>query len=69
MFSWSFAVTQMPKSETSNSKSVPSFEGPRYRPKWLAASICFLLGAWLAVTLLNYDPSQSHEYQIDGQNA
>jgi S-DNA-T family DNA segregation ATPase FtsK/SpoIIIE len=69
MFSWSFAVTQMPKSETSNSKSVPSFEGPRYRPKWLAASICFLLGAWLAVTLLNYDPSQSHEYQIGGQSA
>ena len=59
----------MPKSETSNSKSVPSFEGPRYRPKWLAASICFLLGAWLAVTLLNYDPSQSLEYQIGGQSA
>ena len=59
----------MPKSETSNSKSVPSFEGPRYRPKWLAASICFLLGAWIAVTLLDYTPRQSHEYQIGGQSA
>jgi len=59
----------MPKSETSNSKSVPSFEGPRYRPKWLAASICFLLGAWLAITLLDYTPRQSHEYQIGGQSA
>ena len=59
----------MAKSETSNSKSVPSFEGPRYRPKWLAASICFLLGAWIAVTLLDYTPRQSHEYQIGGQSA
>ena len=59
----------MPKSETSNSKSAPSFEGPRYRPKWLAASICFLLGAWIAVTLLDYTPRQSHEYQIGGQSA
>ena len=59
----------MPKSETSNSKSVPSFEGPRYRPKWLVASICFLLGAWIAVTLLDYTPRQSHEYQIGGQSA
>jgi S-DNA-T family DNA segregation ATPase FtsK/SpoIIIE len=59
----------MPKSETSNSKSAPSFEGPRYRPKWLAASICFLLGAWLAVTLLDYTPRQSHEYQVGGQSA
>jgi S-DNA-T family DNA segregation ATPase FtsK/SpoIIIE len=59
----------MAKSETSNSKSVPSFEGPRYRPKWLAASICFLLGAWLAITLLDYTPRQSHEYQVGGQSA
>ncbi len=59
----------MRKSETSNSKNVPSLEGPRYRPKWLAASICFLLGAWIAVTLLDYDPRQSHEFQIGGQSA
>ncbi|MDD2764595.1 MAG: DNA translocase FtsK 4TM domain-containing protein [Opitutaceae bacterium] len=59
----------MRKSETSNSKNVPSFEGPRYRPKWLAASICFLLGSWIGVTLLDYDPRQSHEYQIGGQSA
>ncbi|HUJ45210.1 MAG TPA: DNA translocase FtsK 4TM domain-containing protein [Opitutaceae bacterium] len=59
----------MPKSETSNSKSVASLEGPRYRPKWLAASICFLLGAWIAVTLLDYDPRQSHEFQVGGLSA
>jgi DNA segregation ATPase FtsK/SpoIIIE, S-DNA-T family len=59
----------MAKSETSNPKRVPTFEGPRYRPKWLAASICFLLGAWIGVTLLNYNPNQSHQYQVGGQSA
>ena len=59
----------MPKSETSNSKNAPPFDGPRYRPKWLAASVCFLLGAWLFVTLLDYAPRQSHEFQIGGQSA
>jgi S-DNA-T family DNA segregation ATPase FtsK/SpoIIIE len=59
----------MAKSQTSNPKNVSSFEGPRYRPKWLAASICFLLGAWIAVTLLDYDPKQSHGYQVGGQSA
>jgi len=59
----------MAKSETSNPKRVPSFEGPRYRPKWLAASICFLLGVWLLVVLLDYDPRQSLEYQVGGQSA
>jgi len=59
----------MAKSETSNPKNVASMEGPRYRPKWLAASICFLLGAWIAVTLVNYNPRQSHEFQVGGQSA
>ncbi len=59
----------MARSETSNPKNVSSFEGPRYRPKWLAASICFLLGAWIAVSLLDYDPKQSHGYQVGGQSA
>jgi S-DNA-T family DNA segregation ATPase FtsK/SpoIIIE len=59
----------MRKSETSNPKNVRSFEGPRYRPKWLAASICFLLGAWMTVSLIDYDPRQSHEYQVGGQSA
>ncbi|HTX66843.1 MAG TPA: DNA translocase FtsK 4TM domain-containing protein [Opitutaceae bacterium] len=59
----------MAKSQTSNPKNVPSFEGPRYRPNWLAACVCFGLGVWIAVTLLNYDPSQSHQYQIGGQSA
>src|SRR5512146_1436944 len=59
----------MPKSETSNSKRASAFEGPRYRPKWVAASICFLLGAWIGVSLLDFDPRQSHQYQVGGQSA
>jgi S-DNA-T family DNA segregation ATPase FtsK/SpoIIIE len=59
----------MSKSETSNPKRASPFNGPRYRPRWLAASFCFLLGAWLLVTLLDYYPRQSHEYQVGGQSA
>jgi S-DNA-T family DNA segregation ATPase FtsK/SpoIIIE len=59
----------MAKSETSNPKKFTSFERPRYRPNWLAAGICFMLGAWLAVTLIDYDFRQSHEYQVGGQSA
>ncbi len=59
----------MRKSETSNSKNASAFEGPRYRPKWLAACLCFGLGAWIAVSLLDFDPRQSHQYQVGGQSA
>ncbi|MSU23590.1 MAG: DNA translocase FtsK [Opitutus sp.] len=49
----------MSKSETSNSNDGPSFKGARYRPNWLAAISCFLLGTWLSVALFDYRPSQS----------
>jgi len=49
----------MPKPETSNSNDGPSFQAPRYRPNWLAAIVCFVLGAYLTVALLAYDPAQS----------
>jgi DNA segregation ATPase FtsK/SpoIIIE, S-DNA-T family len=48
----------MPKSETSNTNSGPSFQGPRYRPNWFSALICFVIGAFLAVALIDYDPNQ-----------
>jgi DNA segregation ATPase FtsK/SpoIIIE, S-DNA-T family len=50
---------QMPKSETSNSNDGPSYQAPRYRPNWLLAVGCFLVATWLAVALLNYNPSQT----------
>ena len=48
----------MPKSETSNSNGGPSFQAPRYRPNWLAAVACFVLGPSLTVALVDYTPSQ-----------
>ena len=51
-------LTQMPKSETSNSNSGPSFQAPRYRPNWLAAILCFVLGPSLTVALVDYTPAQ-----------
>ena len=49
----------MPKRETSNSNNGPSYQAPRYRPNWVAAVVCFVLGAWLTVALVDYTPSQS----------
>ncbi len=49
----------MRKSETSNPNDGPSFQAPRYRPNWIAALLCFFLGAYLAVALIAYDPKQS----------
>ncbi|MFI5335321.1 MAG: DNA translocase FtsK [Opitutales bacterium] len=49
----------MPKSETSNPNNGPSFQAPRYRPNWIAAVVCFILGAWLTAGLVDYSPHQS----------
>ena len=49
----------MSKSESSNPNAGPSFQGPRYRPNWLGALICFILGVFLAVALVAYGPAQS----------
>ncbi len=48
----------MPKSETSNPNDGPSFQAQRYRPNWLEAVTCFILGSFLTVALIDYDPSQ-----------
>jgi S-DNA-T family DNA segregation ATPase FtsK/SpoIIIE len=48
----------MSKSETSNTNSGPSFQGPRYRPNWFAALLCFVAGAFLLVALIDYRPDQ-----------
>ncbi len=50
----------MPKAESSNPKATtPSFEAPRYRPKWFAAFSCFVAGILVAVALLDFKPEQS----------
>lgn len=48
----------MPKSETSNSIGGPSFQAPRYKPNWLVAAICFVVGPSLTVALIDYAPNQ-----------
>ena len=55
----------MPKSETSNSIDGPSFKAPRYRPNWPVALICLLLGVFLTVALIDYDPRQSSYMSTD----
>ena len=49
----------MPKSETSNSNDGPSFQAPRYRTNWFEAVTCFILGSYLTVALVAYEPAQS----------
>ena len=53
------AEKHMGKSSTSNSNaSAPGFQPPRYRPRWLAAVCCLLLGLWLAVAYFDFNPAQ-----------
>ncbi|MDB6127940.1 MAG: spoIIIE [Verrucomicrobia bacterium] len=48
----------MPKSETSNPNDGPSFKAQRYRPNWPEAVTCFILGTFITVALIDYDPAQ-----------
>ncbi|HZP60744.1 MAG TPA: DNA translocase FtsK 4TM domain-containing protein [Opitutaceae bacterium] len=50
----------MPKSASSNPKNTPNFSGPRHRPRWLLAAVCFLLAVLLTVALIDFRPEQSH---------
>ena len=52
----------MPKSDSSNPNGGPWFQGPRYRPNWMAAILCFVVAIYLTAALLNYAPNQSHFY-------
>ena len=49
----------MPKTETSNPNNGPSYQAPRYRPNWVSAVTCFILGTLLIVALVDYAPNQS----------
>ncbi len=49
----------MSKSDSSNPNGGPSFQGPRYRPNWLAAILCFIVATYLFAALINYDPNQT----------
>ena len=49
----------MPKPETSNSNDGPSAKAPRYQPNWPIALGFLLVGVFIAVALVAYDPLQS----------
>jgi DNA segregation ATPase FtsK/SpoIIIE, S-DNA-T family len=55
-------ANHMAKSTSSNSNSGgPSFQPPRYRPRWLVASLCFVLGVLITVALVDFAPEQSEQ--------
>jgi S-DNA-T family DNA segregation ATPase FtsK/SpoIIIE len=49
----------MPKADSSNPNGGPSFQGPRYRPNWLAAITTFIAATYLTAALIDYDPGQT----------
>lgn len=51
----------MAKRTSSNSNNAPTFAPPRYRPRWVVASACFLLAMLIAVAFVDYSPDQSHK--------
>ena len=55
----------MPKPSSSNEKNVPSFDPPRHRPRWVAASSCLLIGLLVTVAFLFFDPKQSRQATTD----
>lgn len=60
---------KMAKAASSNSKdNTPSFEGPRYRPNWFGALLCFGCGVLLLVAMLDYAPSQTEWMQQGGKS-
>ena len=48
----------MAKSSSSNSNST-SLNPPRYPPRWVIASVCFLIGVLLTVAFIDYSPLQN----------
>jgi|CZKI01.1.fsa_nt_gi S-DNA-T family DNA segregation ATPase FtsK/SpoIIIE len=48
----------MPKLDSSNPNGGPYYQGPRYRPNWMAAIFSFVAGTYLSAALISYDPSQ-----------
>ena len=49
----------MPKPASSTVNTVPSFQPPRQRPRWVAASICLLFGLLVTVAFIDFAPEQS----------
>lgn len=48
----------MPKFENSNPNTNPSLQSARQRPNWIVALTCLVLGTYLSVALVDFDPTQ-----------
>ncbi len=44
--------------DSSNPNGAPSYQGPRYRPNWMAAIVTFVAGTYLSAALISYDTAQ-----------
>ncbi|MEZ5275704.1 MAG: DNA translocase FtsK [Opitutaceae bacterium] len=51
----------MAKKESSNPKSVPTFQAPRNRAKWFWAVLCFVVAVLLLVSFIDYRAEQSSQ--------
>jgi S-DNA-T family DNA segregation ATPase FtsK/SpoIIIE len=49
----------MAKADSPKSRNAAAFEPPKYRPRWVSASLCFLLSVLLFVAMIDYQPEQS----------
>ena len=59
----------MAKSASSNSNRSPSLPAPRYRPRWVIASLCFLFATLLSVAFLDFSPDQCSGGVVSPQEA
>ena len=57
----------MAKRTSSNPNNAPSFSPPRYRPRWALALTCMLLGIWMLVALIDFDPNQKGYFTAANQ--
>jgi len=58
----------MAKSESPKTRNGPSFAAPTYRPRWVAAILCGLIGTLLVVALFYYEPNQTRLFSAAGES-
>ena len=57
----------MAKSDSSSKRNGPSFNAPTYRPRWVAACLCLMVGLLLTVALAYYAPNQVPMMSVSGE--
>ena len=57
----------MAKSDSTSSRNGPSFKAPTYRPRWVAACLCLMVGVMLTVALAYYAPNQVPQMSTSGE--